>query len=168
MNTRERERKFILTGKSFAKADALLANVGELIEEGTSSDKFWIAKGVDFIRLRQNTSELTVKVTDKGTVQDRIEENVIVASLATTERYLNLVHGPSVGTLTKTFSVYSVTLGDDTHTVSLYTVLGHDEVFFEVEADTLDIVNAACEDYYLLFDLEPVDQSLFQYVLGYK
>lgn len=162
MYKREREQKYIINGTGYNRACEILSGLGELVESGISKDYFWTSPEVDFIRLRENTNELTVKVSDRGTVQDRIEENVVVDDLHTAKRYTTLIHGPSVGTLEKCFSVYKV----QNHVVSVYFVEGHSEIFLEIEAEDLEEVEYAAGDYKLLFEMDQVDVSLFQFYLG--
>jgi adenylate cyclase class IV len=129
--SRELERKYIVDMNSVAAEFRL--NVmfpgAESSLRGRSKDTFWEAPGVDFIRLRDNTRELTIKITDKGTIEDRVEENVVVNSINTTRRILNVLYGPHTIELWKNY--YVLKLGD-CH-ISLYTVDGLEQVFLEVE-----------------------------------
>jgi hypothetical protein len=60
--------------------------------------------------LRENSKELTVKVTDRGTVTDRIEENVKVEEhcMDAAEKLATLLWGPPCLKLTKKFFVANI------------------------------------------------------------
>lgn len=143
---REIEKKFVLNGifgDYLGLAENMLLGLpGKILERGSSKDLFWKGEGrADFTRLRHNTRELTVKVTDKADITDRIEENVVVNDLDTTARLLTLLFGEPINSLTKQYLVmeYQNTI------LSLYTVEEDKEnrIFFEVEAsdsNTVDLV----------------------------
>lgn len=132
------------------------------IDAGISSDQFWTAPGVDFIRLRANTKELTVKITDRGTIEDRVEENLPVRDLVDAERWATAVFGAPVGTLEKVYQIYY------THhcIVSLYEVTGYPALFLEIEANDLDTVKAVEADLSEQFTLEQEHRSLFEIIFG--
>lgn len=161
---REREKKFVVNpGREKEAIEAMFQLCkSDYVSHwsDTSTDKFWESKGVDFIRLRASSLELTVKVTDKGTVMDRIEENVVIASeaeLEVTERFLNLVHGKAKFTLTKDFAVFTGIQGT---VISLYAVNEDPKrrVFIEVEGESLSAVNKALK--ILRPQLPPMKQEL--------
>lgn len=161
---RELERKFVVAGGvSFDRAEYLLTimfNRPRL--SGSHVDKYWVTGGADFVRLRGNSRELTVKVTDLGTTTNRVEENVVVeeASMLSAERLLTIVLGPSVGALTKKYAVFS----KDGVEVSLYSVEGDPEgrLFLEVEAEHMDDVDRVSESLGSHLYLHPENRSLFQ------
>lgn len=165
---RELEHKYVLTGISKIDADATIQSIftGSLEVSGRSSDTFWRHHMVDFIRLRENTKELTIKVTDKGTVEDRIEENVRVDDLDTTIRLLTAMHGEPVGKLTKTYDVYYTPLA----IVSLYTVHEDPEnrLFLEVESEDMEDVKDCVGIFREYFRMEKQDKSLYQLFLEGK
>jgi hypothetical protein len=165
---REIERKFVVD-IDYNAANILLGNVfsnGRWVIEAVSFDLYWKAPNVDFIRLRDNSNELTVKVTDKGTVTDRIEENVVVErdSMATTERLLNLLYGKPGLTLFKKFSVMSLKTDNTEAVICLYEVYNDPKarVFLEVESDSIEIVNSVVECVETYFVMYPETRSLFQ------
>jgi CYTH domain-containing protein len=165
VNGREIERKYVIEGLSYQIAKNILSHSVYIKEQhdGTSSDVFWKQPNVDFIRLRENTNELTVKVTDKGTVEDRIEFNVPTTNHEEAYMFCTVAFGPPVGRLQKTF--YVVDMGDDRY-VSLYTVEGDDRVFLEIEAPSMvDVVDIE-HDLRLEFSLVQQHRSLFDIFLG--
>lgn len=133
-----------------------------LIEEGSSTDTFWTQKGTDFIRLRRNTSELSVKVTDKDTIEDRLEENIVVKDYDVARRFATATFGQPVGTLTKDYAVFTL----PNFIIALYTVQGDSRLFMEVEADDMGIVNDVSEVLKEHFDLRQEFRSLFQLIFG--
>lgn len=163
---REVERKCLVIDMTYEEAERSLAELHTMTATSTSVDRFWTAKGVDFIRLRENSRELTVKVTDRGTITDRIEENVVVEDTDRTYAYLSLVHGDPCLTLTKEFSVFQT----QDAVICLYRVLEDPagRVFFEAEADTMDKVNLALVK--LPFRTALLNRSLFQifYEMGFE
>ncbi len=165
---REIERKFILgTDQTLQQVRrdvcALLSDPCPL--DATSVDRFWKAPNVDFLRLRDDR-QMTVKVTDKGDILDRVEENVSVDDVATCERLLTLVYGKPE-TLTKTYSVWSVVEGvaadiREISVVCVYQVRGDSRVFLEVEADDMEAVDETTEYLKKYLDLVPEHRSLYQ------
>lgn len=133
----------------------------------TSFDRFWKAPNVDFLRLRENSHELTVKVTDKGSILDRIEENVVVKDLDTAVRLATLLFGEPLK-LVKTFSVWNTKLPDaPSHgVVCLYQVEGDPRVFLEVEANDVETVDAMAAYMQRYFKLRQEMRSLFQIFFG--
>jgi adenylate cyclase class IV len=162
---REIERKYvILDDVSMYTAHHWLRTFfqGNRIDAGISSDQFWVAPNVDFIRLRANTKELTVKITDKGTIEDRVEENLPVRDLGDAERWATAVFGAPVGTVEKVYQIYYAQHA----IVSLYEVTGHPELFLEIEADNLDAVKAIEADLSQQFTLRQEFRSLFNIIFG--
>jgi len=162
---REIERKYILGETSYENAkfrlDILFPEAD--VNESVSTDTFWDQGGVDFIRLRRNTSELSVKVTDRGTIENRIEENVVVADFDTAKRFADLVFGDPVGELEKNFCVYKLGGGVE---LALYTVTGDERVFLEVEAPTLQQVIEHSEELHRHFLMRQETRSLYQLIIG--
>lgn len=163
---REIERKFTVLSARFEDVTGRIEDFGgEVIEEyQTSTDCFWHQSGVDFVRLRKNTLELTVKVSDKGTVVDRIEENIVVKDYDTAKRFCILTFGDNYYELAKTFVVYSFRGA----VLSVYTVEGSSQLFFEVEADTLELVDEVSEFFESEFSMRRESQSLFKIIFGDK
>lgn len=162
---REIERKYVIKDAlSMYTAHSWLRTLftGRRIDAGISTDKFWVAPNVDFIRLRANTQELTVKITDKETTEDRVEENLLVKDLRDADRWATAVFGAPVGVVEKVFQVYYT----ETCIVSLYEVTGREEIFLEIEADTLDAVKALESTLREQFTLEREYRSLFQIVFS--
>lgn len=169
MNNREIERKFTVEGLSYDEAYAVLRDKFNCLVDSTSWDLYWKAPNVDFVRLRQNSRELTVKVTDKHTIVDRIEENVVIddGSMVDCARQQTLLYGAPLH-LTKKFSVfetYSTSMFKESLVVvCLYSVAGDPKkrVFLEVESDRLDMVDQVVANLYHKFTLTPVLHSLYQ------
>lgn len=134
---------------------------GEVID-GSSTDTFWKQPGTDFIRLRRNTSELSVKISDKGTIEDRLEENVIVKDFDVAQRFATATFGQSVGTLEKNYFVLTM----PNFIISLYTVTGDDRLFLEIEADNVDIVTDVAGILMDYFEMKQEHKSLFQLIFG--
>jgi hypothetical protein len=170
---REVEKKFISGeryGRTLAHISAHLKG-DWVVADATSFDSYWTAPHVDFVRLRENSLELTVKVTDRGTVTDRIEENVVVEkdSWEASHRLATLLFGPPALRLTKRFSVLHTKIEPVPGTsfpavVCLYEVKedAHSRVFVEVEAETMKIVDQVLELLSPRLDLTPESRSLFQ------
>jgi|ERR1700678_35424 len=170
---REIERKFVITNKNYNQAHYALCGVCTTVTKGASFDSYWKAPNVDFVRLRENSKELTVKVTDKETILDRIEENVTVEDLGTAERALTLLYGPPCLRLKKEFSVFNVEVIPAPGTeypaiLCLYQIEGDDRLFFEIEAETIQIVDEVYRTLYKMFILKPEFRSLFQIFMGDK
>lgn len=169
---REIERKFVVVGQSYEEVYMFLTTVGEIKVNASSFDTYWRARGVDFVRLRDNSREITVKVTDKHTVVDRIEENVHVEkeSMGAASRLLTLLLGPPSMKITKKFSVFTITTSPAPGTefravLCLYQVRGDvsNRVFFEVEAESLPIVDHILKDVIQSnLTLKVENRSLFQ------
>jgi hypothetical protein len=168
---REKEKKYVVSmPKDLSLADRYdvakytlntLFPDAEILE-GVSTDTFWTQKGTDFIRLRRNTSELSVKVTDKATIEDRVEENIVVEDFDTAYRFSTAVFGQPVGTLTKHY--YVLTLS--TFIIALYTVEDDDRLFLEVEADDISIVTDVAGLLHDHFEMKQELRSLFQIIFG--
>lgn len=161
---REIEKKYVLKGVSYEVARYQLGAIYSDAEvlEGTSTDVFWTQKGTDFIRLRRNTQELSVKITDKSTIEDRVEENVVVGDYDTAERFSTAVFGQPIGTLEKNY--YVLTLPDVI--ICLYTVTGDDRLFLEVEAANISKVVDVSDFLLKYFDMRQEMRSLFQLMFG--
>lgn len=162
---REIENKYILQDISFEDAKRTLSFLYTEMEpeKGISTDTFWKAPGVDFIRLRANTQELTVKITDRGSIQNRLEEDLQVPTLELADRWATAVFGPKVGVIEKTFYIYYL----EECVLSLYTVTGRPEVFFEVEVypeipEGEKVLDIYSRDFEKLFDVKRETRSLFQ------
>ena len=138
------------------------------IDAGISTDQFWKAPNVDFIRLRANTKELTVKITDRGTIEDRVEENLPTKDLKDAERWATAVFGAPVGTLEKVYQIYYVGAPDlgEHFIVSLYEVTGYPALFLEIESDNLETVKVVEEDLSQQFTLKQEHRSLFDIIFG--
>ncbi len=162
---REIEKKYVIKGDSYEYAKHLLklTHPGAKTYEGVSTDTFWTQKGTDFIRLRRNTSELSVKITDKDTIEDRVEENVLVGDFDTAMRFSTAVFGQPIGTLEKTYFVQELENGV---ILSLYTVKDDDRVFLEVEGPSMMAVDQEAEELKHSFDMKQEMRSLFQIVFG--
>ena len=169
---REVERKFVILGSSYDEVYKFLSstfyvNLGTTI----SYDLYWGATGVDFIRLRENSQELTVKVTDKQTIIDRIEENAKVSKedMKAMERAMTLVHGHPMR-LTKKFSVFTGDLfgTEDRVIYCIYEVQDDPKkrLFFEVEAPDIESVDEALSALKPIFELQPQTKSLYQIFAG--
>lgn len=172
---REIERKFIVKGTTYEEARKFLGTLAIPDLHAISYDLYWEAPNVDFVRLRDNSQELTVKVTDKGTVVDRIEENVLVSdeSMATAGRLLTLLFGPPKMKLTKKFSVYRMYEPAAKHlmtykynevVVCLYQVKEDPtkRLFLEVEANSLDVVDEFLREIHAKLTMTAENRSLYQ------
>jgi len=169
VNNREIERKFTIEGLSYDEAFVYLDTRYSCILDDTSHDLYWKAPNVDFVRLRENSKELTVKVTDRATIVDRIEENVVIEekSMYDCERQQTLLFGKPLK-LTKRFSVFTTYVGtpfgEDLAHISLYCVREDTQqrVFLEVEAKELRSVDLIVSHLVKKLTLTPVLESLYQ------
>ncbi len=155
---REVEKKYMLYDTNYEEAKSILSKRYPIIEDAVGVDWFWRVPGVDFIRLRQSSRELTVKVTDRGDITDRIEENVVVSEVDRAYAFMSLTHGDPCLTLTKEFCVFKA----PDAILCLYRVLEDKarRTFFEAEASTIEQVNLATVKVPLPLILEK--RSLFQ------
>ncbi len=166
MFKREIEKKYVLKGITMSDAHELLFEIFGLdnFVYDVSTDTFWQAPDVDFIRLRANTNELTVKITDQETIVNRVEENLLIKSFDDAKRWATAIWGEPVGTLEKSFYVYYL----DDAVLSLYTVTGFEQVFLEIESDNLTTINEIESDMLEEFDMTQEYRSLFQIIFGGK
>lgn len=164
---RELERKFeVKSPKTQSGIDqAIKEALGLLstqIEVGLDRDVYWNVPGVDFVRLRQlsnGEAELTAKLTDRGTIEDRVEETAPSQNFARSLDFLKLVHGEPLGEVSKSYTKFHL---DYFTEVATYKVLNDKRVFLEIEADSimdLDRIQAKLED---VLRLEQVHQTVFQ------
>lgn len=168
---REIEKKYVLTARNLPQDELFYAARWQLKMlfpeaeslEGSSTDVFWKQPGTDFIRLRRNTKELSVKVTDKDTIEDRVEENVVVEDYDTAARFSTAVFGTPAGTLEKN---YFVLTNPDNTVVCLYTVTGDERVFLEVEAGDISRVTEVSDHLMDYFDMKQEMRSLFTIMFG--
>ncbi len=130
--------------------------------EGTSVDIFWSHPGVDFIRLRENTLELTVKVTDRLTTEDRVEKNLKVESFEKGLQWATTVFGKPKGANRTTFYVYYLPTAE----VTIYEVQDYDQVFLEIEAGSIEEVARIEADLKKTITLKQELQSLYQILFG--
>lgn len=171
---REVERKYILKGIDYDQAFAKLNDLYRATWDAVSNDLYWKAGKVDFVRLRENSREITVKVTDKGTVVDRIEENVEVTeqALPDAQRLLTLLFGAPTLKLQKEFSVFegkvSPAPGTEFNVIlCLYRVTSDptNRIFFEVEAESLAVVDYVLDQLDGMFTMQAESRSLYQIFL---
>lgn len=160
---REIERKF--TVSNYGTFSVLRNYVATLLEvnnmdSGMSKDIFWAQKGVDFVRLRENTKELTIKITDKMDIIDRVEENLLVTSFEDGYIWATAAFGEPKGQFQKKYTVFYAKEA----IVSVYQVIGdgQERTFLEVEADTLTAVNSTSEYLKDYLELTPEYRSLYQ------
>lgn len=163
---REIEKKYVVTGASPGRVwERLIDLFGpNTTYSGVSTDTFWKQSGTDFIRLRRNTNELSVKITDKATIEDRVEENVVVKDFDTALRFATAVFGEPVGTLEKNFHV----LEAPNFVIALYTVTGYPELYLEVEASNISIVTDVSDIITDHFQMRQEMRSLYQIIFGSK
>lgn len=167
---REIEKKFIIADLSYKEASERLLQLINtqfytVHPSVKSYDLFWQADNVDFIRLRKNSNELTFKATDKGTVVDRIEENVVISefSYESARRFCIRLFGKPRLKLTKEFLVVSVNYKKTIVHVSIYRIDEDPEnrTFLEVEANSVEIVDAFIEEVMPSFKWRQEMRSLF-------
>lgn len=162
--SREIEKKFVLDDISMIEAHReILATLmlKDFIHD-TSTDTFWQSDGVDFIRLRENTKELTVKITDGDDIVDRVEENLIVEDYDKAYKWTCALRGDPVGTIEKEFYVYYL----NNCIISLYIVKGDDRVFLEVESSDRKVVDEVSSVFEEIFQMEQQYLSLFKLIFG--
>jgi len=162
-SNREIEKKYYVLEASWKDIeDYVLANDGQVdIDAAISTDWFWKAPNVDVFRLRENTHELTVKVNDKGNTVDRLENNIVVNDLETTIDSFSIMFGRP-NALEKTFSVYTY----KSTVLSLYSITGSPELFFEVEANDLETLKTVSYEFESRFSLLRERRSLYQVFFG--
>jgi len=155
MNNREIEKKFIVSENIYNDLYSQFEALDLFPIVGVSRDIFYNAPNSDVCRYRENTEEFTIKVNDKSTIIDRIEENTKIDTNSKESflRSLSILFGPPSLILTKTFNIF--TFGECV--VSLYTVREDkkNRFFLEVESSSLENVNEFIET--LTF---PIGESL--------
>jgi hypothetical protein len=175
--TREVEKKFIVSGATYDELKDRIYSftpLKDILADAKSFDLYWKAPHVDFVRLRENSKELTVKVTDKGTVTDRIEENAVIEehSMEAVKRLTTLLFGPPSLKLTKRFLVINIKTfpapGTEFNAVLCLYEVEEDEqkrVFLEVEAENIKIVDEVTAKLMRVLtdvDLKQESRSLYQ------
>lgn len=165
---REIEKKYRVKNFGFNQTCRNLREVFASMDRGVSTDVFFKSPGNDFVRLRQNTLELTVKRTDKGSTVDRMELNLNLDrsnkdTFNFARKWATEVFGPEVGKLVTGFEVFHTGLA----AISVYHTHLSEDVFFEIEVqDEKDI--QAVEDRWKFLGLEREERSLFQIFFGEK
>lgn len=166
-NGREIERKYRLMDEvSLSLYHNYLSSIYKHASfiEGTSIDIFWKHKGVDFIRLRENTLELTVKVTDGSSIENRIENNLKVENFEKGLKWATTVFGNPVGANRTTFYIYYLPTAE----VTIYEVKGYDQVFLEIEAGSIEEIERIENILKSTLRIEQEFKSLFQILFGDK
>lgn len=160
---REIERKFRVVGSTSLGfvADYLHTIFPEAKRtEEYNFDTFWRQPGVDFIRLRDNTRELTAKLSDRGDTFNRVEENLKVDNAWEALRWGRLVFGKPAGSLNKHAYIFEA----PEFFVCVYEV--NRELFLEVEAGSESTVTEVSERLKKLIDLYAEPRSLYQIFIG--
>lgn len=164
---REVEQKFKADPRLsyYAVVDALSGLLtGCSIKEDTALNIYWQQPGVDFVRLRENPLELTIKRTDKETIEDRIEENLAVDSFNDAERWATLSFGEPVGEFKNRYTIFTNEAAN--WTVSVYQVQGTPTVFIEVEAQEMMTVEEVSWAVGTVVEMEQEMRSLYQIMFG--
>lgn len=171
-NNRELEKKFHAIGKtpsSIVKIIESLLSSRFVIDRnfsGSSIDYYWKSpnpKTADFLRLRLDTSELTVKHTDKGNVSDRVEIDVPLVDVNQTYAFMNQVFGKPQGKIIKHYTVMSI--DDHNVEISVYKVKGSKITYVEVEARNQKRLDWFVELIKAKVKLKLLNKSLYQLVL---
>jgi hypothetical protein len=159
---REIEKKYRVKNFGYLQTLRELKEDYEIIDEDVSRDIFFKSEGNDFVRLRENTKELTVKRTDRETTVNRLELNLkLKGSFEFHRVWAETVFGNQVGELLTVFAVFRTTRA----IISLYRVSVADDVFLEIEVgDENDIQSV--EDDLKYLGLEREHRSLFQIFFG--
>lgn len=166
---REIERKFIFRANTFDNLRTLLIERYGDPERGSGRDYFYKSHGIaEFLRLREmpnGRGELTSKVLDTESVQDREELNVGVVDFAETHRILKRTQEYK-GCLIKNYCNWFL---DGGTALTLYVVhCDSQHVFFEIEAETEGEVDALHQSLVFCFPdrLQIAGESLFKMYLG--
>lgn len=149
--SRELEKKFVVEGAtSQLEVEAAVRKTFPSTHptRGGDFDVYWESVNVDSIRLRKNNegdAELTVKKTDRGTIEDRLEVTHYLGDCEYRNTYdiQTLIHGAPKGFVNKLYAKFHL------HTlveVSVYVVMGDSEkrIFLEVEGPDYSSIAAAC------------------------
>lgn len=163
---REIEQKFLVENMSIEtiihKLQGLFTGVG--VQRDSAFNIYWNQPGTDFIRLRENPLELTIKRTDKTTIEDRIEENLPVEDFEDALRWATLAFGTPVGSFRNNYYIFQAPLW----CVSVYQVEGTTEVYVEVESDNMTTVEEVAWVISSRIKMTQEMRSLFQIVFGDK
>ena len=161
---REIEKKYIVKGMSIEtvvdKLQGLFTGVN--VQQDTAYNVYWSNQNVDFVRLRENPLELTVKRTDKNTIEDRIEENLPVEDFEDARRWATVVFGEPTGAFRNNYYIFQTELW----TVSVYQVEGRSEVIVEVESDNMLTVEEVAWVVNSRINMTQEFRSLYQIVFG--
>lgn len=169
---REIEKKFVVPGVSYKDSVSILKNMLTGVKEikGVSMDCYWKApKGIkaDFVRLRYmpgDTSQLTVKYTDRKTTLDRVEIDVTVSETDQAHKFMDQIFGPSLGRIYKSYWV--LVMDEKDTTVSVYQIKDDSRVFVEIEARSVSKVDRIEKQIRQTLNLEREYRSLYKVFLS--
>lgn len=146
--------------------------------QARSKDIYWHCPGnrTDrFIRVRfmagsGGKGQLTVKVTDRGDIKDRIEIDVPVDDAEKCVQLLTLALGENNGTVEKYYSVLFLDKDDHDNNISVYRVTGDTTVFVEVEARRSAQVDSVVKKLtdQLSYKLEREERSIYDIFIAKK
>lgn len=122
---------------------------------GFAADTYWKApedSNADFVRLRildepdskGNTSQITLKSSDRGNNVNRVEVDLGISDTAQGNTLLTMMLGDPQGQVTKRYTVYF--LEDEHTTVSVYKVVRDKRIFVEVEGKSMKSVKQITRD----------------------
>lgn len=172
---REIEKKFFLHDETYhsarGKVDAFLEQQGGVFKEtvGSGGDTFWRVAYDTFLRIREydgekDAGQMSMKITDQGDILDRLETNITLKTEADIDNAIemcNVLYGESVREVWKKYHIFWIT--NDANIV-IYETDKDLPLILEVEGPSDIVVMALellCRD---IFNLEPVDKSLFELV----
>jgi hypothetical protein len=145
---REIEQKLVIVGaKSIRDVDKYLlpyleSKCRKLIS-GSGEDIYFKSPRkakADFVRLRRadrhDTAKLTIKFTDRGSVEDRVEKDLDVGDAKQAKSMLIDLFGKPSGSIFKSYVVYVMgkALHEASSTISVCQIRGDSRVYIEVEA----------------------------------
>jgi adenylate cyclase class IV len=176
-SNREIEEKLVVEGiDQMYQVDNLLykklRNKARIVE-GSSTDVYWRPKGkADFIRVRYRgnykDSQMTLKYSDKGNINDRIEIDVDIDNPMNAALMFEHMFGKPIGTIKKRYSVYF--MDKDDSNISVYQVENDKRVFIEIEALDMERVKKLKRKLLSIvpYKLIPQNKSLCQLILQNK
>lgn len=168
MKNRELERKYIVSRNgsydtlkgliTYFQTDVLKDKLEPKgFFTGKDIDYFWPTKNGDFLRLRATNNQLTLKRTDRGSIQNRLEINAVVETNKMLELLKEERGEPSLR-VEKDYIVYRM---PDNAEISLYQAKNNPSVFLEVEAHSLRTLKSYCAKLAKFLELELQTESLY-------
>lgn len=165
----ETEEKFLVNGWSYEQVCSYLTSVATPGYTARRHDIYWKAPNISYLRLNTYTGELTTKANvSPDSLTTRIEETVTISpeDIPTIRKVAILMHGQPVLSLNRrvsTFRAFTEPVPGTLFNVELavYQIDGDDRVFFEIEGETMQVVDSFFKTIDALsYDLTPLSEDI--------